>query len=167
VTLFGRTAGQPGFTALGATTTDGNGNYSFTQSPPHNMIYVVRTTLPPRRHTAPLFEGVRDLVTLASSSPTSQVGGQVTFSGTVTPDKAGHVIYLQKLGPDGDWHTVKVDLVQSDATFQFTWTFGSAGVKQFRARIPGGPVNLGGASDPVSVTVSPAAVPPASLPPGS
>ena len=80
VTLFGRTAGQSHFIALGATTTDANGNYSFTVSPPHNTIYVVRTTLPPHRHTAPLFEGVRDVVTLASSSPGSTVGGHVTFT---------------------------------------------------------------------------------------
>jgi hypothetical protein len=166
VTLFGRTAAQGHFVALGAGTTDANGNYSFTVSPPHNTIYVVRTTLPPHRHTAPLFEGVRDVVTLSSSSSTSTVGGQVTFSGTVTPDKAGHVVYLQKLGADGDWHTVKVRLVHSDASFQFTWTFGSAGTKQFRARVPGGPVNLGGASGPVTVTVT-GVTPPGSLPPGS
>ena len=30
--------------------------------------------------------------------PTSTVGGQITFTGNVSPDKAGHVIYLQKLG---------------------------------------------------------------------
>src|SRR5205085_11919031 len=42
VTLFGRTAGHGQFVALGAGTTDASGNYSFTQSPPHNTIYVVR-----------------------------------------------------------------------------------------------------------------------------
>jgi hypothetical protein len=167
VTLFGRTAGQGQFVALGAGSTDSSGNYSFTESPPHNTIYVVRTTLAPRRHTAPLFEGVRDVVTLASSSPTATVGGQVSFTGTVTPDKAGHVVYLQKLGPDGDWHNVEVRLVHSDASFQFGWTFGSAGTKQFRARIPGGPVNLGGASAPVTITVADTAAPLSSLPPAS
>ena len=106
------------------------------------------------------------MVTLTSSSPTSTVGGHVLFTGTVTPDKAGHVIYLQKQGPDGDWHTVEVRLVQSDATFQFGWTFGGAGTKMFRARIPGGPFNLGGASPPVTITVTGLA-PPSSLPPAS
>jgi hypothetical protein len=165
VTLFGRTA-HGRFHALRAGTTDANGNYSFTESPPNNTIYQVRTTLPPRRHTAALFEGVRDIVTMSSSSPTSTVGGHVLFTGTVTPDKSGHVIYLQKLGPDGHWHNVEVRIVHSDATFRFGWTFGSAGTKQFRARIPGGPVNLGGASDPVTITVA-GVTPPASLPPGS
>ena len=166
VTLYGRAAGQGHFVGLAAGTTDASGNYSFTVSPPHNTVYVVRTSVPPRRHTAPLFEGVHDIVTLTPSSSTSTVGGSVTFSGSVTPDKAGHVVYLQKLGPDGDWHNVKVSLVKSDASFQFTWTFGGAGTKQFRARVPGGPVNLGGASDPVTITVAGVA-PLTSLPPAS
>jgi len=166
VTLFGRAAAQGHFVALAAGSTDASGNYSFTVSPPHNTIYVVRTTLPPRRHTASLFEGVHDVVTLTPKSSNSTVGGSVTFIGSVTPDKAGHVVYLQKLGPDGDWHNVEVRVVQSDASFQFTWTFGSAGTKQFRARVPGGPVNLGGASAPVTVTVTGVA-PPASLPPAA
>jgi hypothetical protein len=76
------------------------------------------------------------------------------------------VIYLQKLGPDGDWHTVAVRIVHFDGSFQFGWTFGSAGTKQFRARIPGGPFNLGGASAPVSVVVSGVA-PISTLPPAS
>jgi hypothetical protein len=165
VTLYGRTAAQGHFVALGAGTTDASGNYSFTQSPLHNTIYVVRTTLPPRRHTAALFEGVRDLVSMSASSTTATVGQHITFDGTVTPDKAGHVVYLQKLGADGDWHNVEVRFVHSDASFHFGWTFGNPGTKVFRARIPGGPFNLGGASAPVSITVT--LPPPASLPPGS
>jgi hypothetical protein len=165
VTLYGRTPPQSNFIALSAGTTDGGGNYSFTQSPPRNTIYVVRTTLPPRRHSAPLFEGVRDLVTLTPSSTTSTVGGHVTFTGAVTPDKSGHVIYLQKLEADGDWHNVEVRVVRSDASFQFGWTFGSPGTKTFRARIPSGASNLGGASAPVAITVT---LPPVTaLPPAS
>ena len=37
--------------------------------------------------------------------------GRVTFTGTVLPDKAGHVIYLQRLGADGDWHNEEVRFV--------------------------------------------------------
>jgi len=166
VTLYGRSAGQNSFTAIGAGTTDSSGDYSFTESPPHNIIYQVRTTLPPNRHTATLVEGVQDVVTLTSSSMTSTVGGTVTFSGTVTPDKAGHVVYLEKLGADGDWHIVETRFVASDATFQFSWTFGAPGMKEFRARIPGGPYNVGAASPPVTITVSGVA-PLSSLPPAS
>ena len=41
------------------------------------------------------------------------------------------------------------------STFQFGWTFGKAGTYQFRARINGDRGNVGGASAPVTITVSP------------
>ena len=115
-----------------------------------NELYQVRTTFAPRRHTAVLFQGVQDVVTMTPSSSTSTVNGHITFSGSVSPDKGGHVIYLQKLGKDGDWHTVEARFVDNASTYQFGWTFGTAGTKEFRARILGGPVNVGAASAPPS-----------------
>ena len=91
---------------------------------------------------------------MSASASTSTVGGQITFSGSVAPDKSGHVIYLQRLGADGDWHTVEVRIVHPGSVFQFGWTFGAEGTKQFRARIFGGPVNVGAASAPVTVQVT-------------
>jgi hypothetical protein len=64
------------------------------------------------------------------------------------------MIYLQKLGKDDNWHTVEVRFVTTASTFEFDWTFGTAGTKQFRARITGGPVNVGGASAPVTIDVT-------------
>ena len=64
---------------------------------------------------------------MTPSSTTSEVGGHVTFTGTVLPDKAGHVIYLQRLGADGDWHNEEIRFVTNASTFQFGWTFGKAG----------------------------------------
>ena len=91
---------------------------------------------------------------MAASSTTSTVNGHITFTGNVSPDQAGHVIYLQKAGSDGDWHTVEVRFVNNQSDFHFGWTFGTAGAKQFRARITGGPANVGGASAPVTVEVT-------------
>jgi hypothetical protein len=140
---------------LTTTTTGADGSYSFANlASSTNELYLVRTTFAPRRHTAVLFEGVQDVVTMSSSSATSTVDGQVVFTGSVSPDKTGHAIYLQKLGKDGDWHTVEVRFVNGASTFQFGWTFGTAGSKEFRARITGGPGNVGGASAPVTVVVS-------------
>jgi hypothetical protein len=82
----------------------------------------------------------------------------VTFTGTVLPDKAGHIIYLQKLGNDGDFHTVEIGIVRSDSTFQFNWTMGSPDAYTFRVRIPTDEDNIGSASPPVSVTASAPAV---------
>jgi hypothetical protein len=165
VTLFARHPGQQHFQALQTTTTGGDGSYSFTEQPSKSEVYQARETFSPHRRSAALFEGVQDAVSLSASSSSSTVGGTVTFAGNVTPSKAGHVVYLQKLGEDGDWHTVEVRFVRANSTFQFGWRFGTAGDKTFRARITGGPVNVGGASAPVTIAVGPAPV--ASLPPGS
>jgi hypothetical protein len=156
VSLFHKVPGSGGpyqelFTAMTGT----DGAYSFPDvHSTTNELYLVRTTFAPRRHTAVLFQGVQDVVQLFASSSTSTVDGHITFSGTVSPDKGGHVIYLQKLGKDGDWHNVEARFIDNASTFQFGWTFGTAGTKEFRARITGGPVNIGGASAPVTIVVS-------------
>jgi hypothetical protein len=85
----------------------------------------------------------------------------VTFTGTVLPDKSGHLIYLQKLGKNGEFHTVEVRFVHFGSMYRFTWRFGAPGTFQFRARITSDGVNVGARSQPVSVTVS--APPPSSL----
>lgn len=169
VQLWGRRADSDRFVVLADTTTASDGSYQFNQPGlTTNMAYVVRTMRVARtkvRHTAILFQGVRDIVTMAPSSPASTVGGTVSFTGTITPDKAGHVIYLQRQGKDGDWHTVEVRSVRNDSTFTFSWEFGSPGTFNFRARITSDGDNVGDHSPPVTVTV---ALPPgSSLPPGS
>ena len=103
---------------------------------------------------------------MTPSSTTSEIGGSVTFTGTVLPDKAGHVIYLQRLGADGNWHSEEVRNVTNASTFQFGWTFGKSGTYEFRARIYGDRGNVGGASAPVTIQVSPATST-ATLPPAS
>jgi hypothetical protein len=94
------------------------------------------------------------------------VGAHITFTGTVLPDKVGRVVYLQRLGPDGDWHNEEIRFVTNASTFQFGWRFGKAGTYQFRARITGDGINVGGASSPVMIQVSPATNP-SDLPPAS
>jgi hypothetical protein len=118
-----------------------------------------------RRHTALLYQGVRDVLTFQSSTGSATTGQTVTFSGTVLPDKAGHSIYLQELGKDGDWHTVEVGFVRNNSTFQFNWTIGSPGSHVFRARITSDRANIGNASAPVTVTATTPAA--STLPPGS
>ncbi len=165
IQLCSRSADETRFSCGQASTTSSDGSYSFTVAPTRNELYQVRTTLPPKRHTAVLFEGVKDIVTLTPSSTTSTVNGTVTFSGTVTPDKAGRAIYLQRLGRDNDWHTVEIGTVKPDSTYQFSWTFGATGSKEFRTRITSDKRNVGAASPPVTITVGPA--PASALPPAS
>jgi hypothetical protein len=164
VALFRRVPQSGPFSEVATTTTGMDGSYSFTVQTTTNELYQVRTVTAPARHSATLFQGVQDVVTMTPSATTSTVDGSVTFSGTVSPDKAGHVIYLQKLGKDNDWHTVEVRFVNAASQFQFAWTFGTAGTKEFRARITGGPANVGGVSPASTVVVS---LPPlSSLPTG-
>ena len=165
VNLCSRAAQQSQFTCGAATTTDANGNYSFPVMPTSNTVYAVRTVLPPSRHSARLFEGVQDLITFTPSTTSTSVGQVVTFTGTVTPDKAGDVIYLERLGKDDRFHVVEVRTVRSDSTYQFARKFGNSGTAVFRARIPGDGVNVGAASSAATITVAPAPV--ATLPPGS
>jgi hypothetical protein len=154
VQLWARHPGQGRFAVVGFTITGADGSYQFGRMPGHNVVYQARTAFAPFRETAVLFEAVGDAVALTSSSPTAPVGGTVTFSGLVAPDKGGHVVYLQRLGTDGDWHTVEISFARSNSTFQFVWRFGLAGTEQFRASVPGDENNVGGASPPVVITVS-------------
>ena len=165
VNLCSRAAQANRFSCGAATTTDVNGNYSFPVMPTSNTVYVVKTVLPPNRHSARLFEGVQDLITFTPSTTSTQVGQVVTFTGTVTPNKAGDVIYLQRLGKDNRFHVVEVRNVRPDSTYEFAWKFGNSGTAVFRARIPGDGVNVGAASPPATITVAPAPV--AALPPAS
>jgi hypothetical protein len=153
VSLYAHTPDGGPYRVVDTTTTAGDGSYSFTERPSTNEWYVAKLTFTPTIHSAQLFQGVSDLVSMTGPS-SATVDQHVQFTGTVTPDKSGHVIYLQKLGADEDWHTVEVKRVSSASTFSFGWTFGAAGAKEFRARILGGPVDIGGASAPVSVTVT-------------
>jgi hypothetical protein len=167
VSLWAHEDGQPFQPTGQAVNTGTDGSYSFTVMPTHNTVYQVRTTFapPPIRHTAVLFEGVRDVVTITPSSTTSEVGQSVTFTGTVNPDKAGHVIELQRLGKDGDFHTVDIGVVDASSAYKFVWTFGAPGMHTFRTLVPGGPENVSGHSPAATITVG---LPPvSSLPPAT
>jgi hypothetical protein len=157
VQLWGRHADGP-FVVLADATTGSDGSYSFNQTGlTTSTVYEVATMRLPhtrRRHTARLFEGVADVVTMQPSTDSAPTGQIVTFTGTVLPDKTGHVVYLQKLGRDGQFHTVAVGLLRPGSTFHFNWRMGSPGTYTFRARVPRDEQNIGAVSSPVSVTAT-------------
>ncbi|HEY4279031.1 MAG TPA: hypothetical protein VGM91_12455 [Conexibacter sp.] len=163
VTLFARDEWQPGqLTAIGTATTDASGAYAFTQSPPRNTVYEVRTTTAPKRHSARLFVGVRSVVTLVPSTSSAKVGDSITLSGTTTPGKPGHAILLQQVGSDGIWRTIAAGRVGADASYSFADVLDAPGTERLRAVLPGGPVNERAISSEATVDV--AAAPPAALP---
>src|SRR5207245_2200258 len=151
VMLLAKTAGGQ-FQTVAQTLTDGSGNYTFVQVPIHSTIYQVQGG---GRKSAQLFEGVKDSLTANASSTSVQAGQPVTFSGTVAPDKTGHVIYLQRQNANGNgFHTVQVASVGAGSTYSITRRLFEPGTKVFRVFIPGGPVNQGAASQPFSITVT-------------
>lgn len=151
VTLFAHERGRS-YQAVAQTQTDASGNYAFTQSPPHTTVYQARSGA---RRSAQVFEAVRDVVTAQASPANPTVGQAVSMTGTVSPNKAGHFIELQRQGPDGDYHTIEVVRVKSDSSYEFLLRFGAPGTKRLRVHINGGPRNWGANSDPLTVMVSP------------
>jgi hypothetical protein len=154
VTLYGRNEQSGPFQPLAAGTTDGSGNYSFAQSPTHNTIYQVRNTTTPSTRTAALFVGVHDVVSIAASALAGKVGDTITFTGTVQPSKADHVIVLQRLD-GGVWRTVEAGHVGAGSSYSLADVLDSAGSVMFRTLVPGGPVNQRGISSAVTIAVTP------------
>ncbi|HEV2998401.1 MAG TPA: hypothetical protein VGX16_04795 [Solirubrobacteraceae bacterium] len=184
VTLLARVAGQRGFAPVAQATTNGAGEYAFpAQSPVRSTFYKVAAAnhvvcamaTPGVRAPCPggggkvsavLYEGVRDVLTAQVSTSTVQAGGQVTFSGTVSPSHAGHVIYLERRNAIGaDFHVAEVGFVNPDSSFSIVHRVYDVGTKVFRVFIPGGPENFGAASETFTVQVTPA--PAAALTPES
>jgi hypothetical protein len=166
ITLLGRPTGQRSFTALAAATTGPDGSYRFTQAPTTNMTYLVEATQTPGRRSAALFEGVHSVISATTDSMSGATGSTLTFTGSVIPGSTGGIVYLQRLGDDGDWHNVAVTVTNPASGYSVATTLGDPGSETFRARVLGNGVNLGGASAPMTVTVS-AASSPAALPPAS
>jgi len=155
VTLSARPVGGT-FAPIATTLTGADGSYSFTESPIDDEIYQVGTTLTPptQRATAALFVGVAPAVSLTASTTSAKVGQTVTFSGTVTPDEAGHVVYLERLGRDGAFHVAQTSFVGPASTYQFEVTAPVAGTQTLRAFIPGSEGHLAGESAIVTLNIS-------------
>jgi hypothetical protein len=156
VTLYARDEWRGRLHPIATATTDATGAYAFVQTPPRNTVYQVRVTTDPHQRTARLFQGVRDVVSIAASATTATVGDVVTFSGTVQPDKSGHVILLQRLD-GGVWRTVAVARIGDGSAYAVPFALAAPGAAQYRTLVPGGPVNQRGVSSAVQVTANPSA----------
>lgn len=153
VTLFARDA-RHGYQAVASTTTGAGGRYAFAQAPLYNSLYAARANAG-RRRSAPVAVGVHDVVTAAPSTGLAHVGDTVTVTGSVIPAKPGHIVYLQRRGDDGAFHTIRVTRLGGASQYLFRHTFTNPGVKTYRVLVPGGAWNLRGLSDPFAVTVLP------------
>jgi hypothetical protein len=154
VTLLARGRHQHGFAHIVQTTTNGSGEYSFpAQSPINNTFYRVISA---SQASAVLYEGVKDVLSAQVSATTVPAGVPVTFTGTVSPDHTGHAIYLERQGTDGDFHVIEVGQVGAGSAYSISRSLYDPGTKILRVFIPGGPENQGTASQPFTITVTPA-----------
>jgi hypothetical protein len=152
ITLLASTDNK-GYVQVATATGDASGNYTFTQAPINSTFYKAQGG---GRSSAVLFVGVKDGLTGTVSATSVTAGESVSFTGTVTPNKTGHVIYLQRQNASGSgFHTIVVSTVGANSTYSISRTLYDAGTKVLRVLIPGGPDNQGAATAPVTITVTP------------
>ena len=160
------------FATVATTVANSGGSYSFPQAPQENTAYKV---LGGGRHSAVLFEGVKYVLTAGVSAATVPAGQTLTFAGTVTPFREGHVVYLERQNANGGgYHVVDLGTLTAGpagtGTYSITHAFFGMGKQILRIKVPGDPENEGVASAPftIEVTPSPAAalrvLPPERLP---
>lgn len=173
LTLMAHTAHQPGFAPVAQTTSNAAGEYSFpAQTLINSTFYRVDAgqgvdMCPPDAlcpaialkpvSSAVLYEGVKDVLTAQATPTTVQAGEDVTFSGTVSPDQTGHVIYLERQNARGTgFHVIQLSFVGAGSSYTIVHRFYDAATKVLRIYIPGGPDNQGAASQSLTVQVNPA-----------
>jgi len=164
VTLLAHTDGNDPFTKVDSTTTNSSGEYTFTESPTESTYYQADSG---SAQSTVQFEGVKYVLSATASTEALHSGEAVTFSGTVTPVRKGHVVYLerQNTGPRGGWHVVDTGAVSETGGYTITdYLFGS-GTGTYRVLIPGDFANQAMASKTFAISLSaPTSAPPAALP---
>jgi len=168
VTLFARTKTQPGLNAVAQVQANPAGEYAFAaQSPINSTLYRVQSSCqPPVRakgchkvKSAILYVGVKDVLTAQVSATTVAAGQPIAFTGTVAPDHTGHTIYLERQNAHfPGFHVIEVGVVGAGSTYSISRRFYDPGTKVVRVFVPGGPENGGAASQPFTITVTPAPV---------
>jgi hypothetical protein len=158
VILMARSFGSP-FAEVTKTTSGALGAFEFKiASEEKNTFYrAVSGTV----NSAVDFEGVKWVVTSSVSATKVTSGQEVTFSGTASPDRAGHKVFLEgRNGAGFDWHVVDSTKVILGTPTTGTFTIGHAiignGKKEYRIHIPGDPINQPASGAAFVMEVSPA-----------
>ena len=86
----------------------------------------------------------------------------MTFTGTVSPKRAGHPIYLER-GFGVGYAVVQVSRVNANGEYSLSRAFLTPGKFKMRVKIPGDPENVSSSTPAVPVEITPA--PPGTLRP--
>ena len=112
VTLERRAANATTFVPAGTATTDGNGDYTFTQRPAVSSVFRATAGTTPPETSADTPVAVAPLVGLRVSDTTPAKGQRVRFRGTVRPQHDGTRVAIQRKRADGTWVTVRSPLLR-------------------------------------------------------
>lgn len=159
VTLLAHTVHQHGFAPIAQVKTNGSDEYTFpAQAPIDSTFYEVQGA---GKSSAVLYEGVRDVLTTTVSPETTsiQAGQTLTFSGTVSPEHTGHLIYLERQNASGmGFEVVDVATLTAGPTssvYSIPYVDFNIGTSVFRVRVPGDPQNGGAVSPLFTIQVTP------------
>jgi len=157
VTLYQDSAGSPGFTAAGTTTTDKTGAYDLSSGllTANTRFYVVANGVQSPRRTVK----VTSLVTLAGPPEGTLTTGhpnKVIFTGTVSPEDAGALVVLQRQDAltGNEWHRIQFGRVLHGGTFTITHTFVVPGAANIRVVIRSQGRNAPGQSNILTYNIS-------------
>jgi hypothetical protein len=151
VVLLAQTHGSAP-TAVGQTTTDGSGHYSFSQVPLEASFYRVSTGA---ATSTTLFESVHFALTPATEPVEARAGEQQTLSGTLSPSPPGQTLYLERQYTFGHgFYAVAHATVEANSEYKILYTFDRDGANVMRVRVPGDSEVQGAASEPFTVTVT-------------
>jgi hypothetical protein len=142
-------------TVASSKTLDAAGTYKFTiPAATANTVYKVVSG---GVSSAQLFEGVKYILNAGVSATKVQAFNTLTFSGTVTPPRAGKVVYLERENAfGGGFHVVDVGLLNGEGKFSIQHFFFGAGKQVYRLKVPGDPENETVGSGPFTIEVAPA-----------
>ena len=112
VSLERRDADATTFVPAGTATTDGQGDYTFTQRPAKSSVFRATAATTPPATSADTPVAVAPLVGLKVSDSTPSKGQRVRFRGTVRPQHDGTRVAIQRKRADGTWVTVKTPLLR-------------------------------------------------------
>jgi len=153
VTLLAGATAQT-LASITTTTTDGSGDFSFTEVPTGDTVYRVAAG---HLQSTSVVVGVRPTVTLHASALTGSLGQTLSFGGTATGAAAGGGVSLQLLGDDGNFHTVaRGTLAPGGAAgpaFSLSAMLTDPGARTYRVLVDDGSAWLGGVSGSITVAV--------------
>src|SRR5919198_1454093 len=161
VELLRKTAGTDTWETIDSTTSGVDGGFSFAESPPHTAGY--EALVLERSGDAPCADifsptvtvAVTAAVTLTSSSPATAAGECARLTVTVSPDKTGQNVLIQR-HRDWGWQRIDTDVLGPGSVVLarpcFAW--GDLGTVSLRARWPSQDVrNDSGVSAPIPLQI--------------